>query len=97
MATLDEFAALTKRIIASDGFDDYQPTAIYPDRRHVVVLDGAPEGPELESIAVKWAERGAVGGEEFLVSFKFGPDRFKVVRRCAGVQEEGVFDAVDDT
>jgi hypothetical protein len=97
MATLDEFAALTKRIIASDGFDDYQPTAIYPDRRHVVVLDGAPEGPELESIAVKWAERGAVGGEEFLVSFKFGPDRFKVVRRSAGVQEEGVFDAVDDT
>lgn len=97
MTTLDEFAAMTKRIIASDGFDAYLPTAIYPGRRQVVVLEGAPEGPELESIAVKWAERGAVGGEEFLVSFKFGPDRFKVVRRRAGVHEERVFDAVDDT
>ena len=93
MATLDDFAAMTKRIIASDGFDNYLPTAFYPGRRQVVVLEGAPQGPELESIAVKWAERGAVGGEEFLVAFKFGPDRFKVVRRCAGVHEDVVDDA----
>ena len=34
-------------------------------------------------------------GEEFLVAFKVGPNQFKVIRRAAGVQEEGVFDAVD--
>jgi hypothetical protein len=96
MATLDEFAAMTKRIIASDGFDDYFPTAVYPGRRHVVVLEGAPEGPELESIAVDWAAKGAAEGEEFLVAFKVGPEQFKVVRRFAGVQEEKVYDVADD-
>jgi hypothetical protein len=43
MATLNEFAAMTKRIIASDGFDDYLPTAIYPGRRHVVLLEELPK------------------------------------------------------
>jgi hypothetical protein len=45
---VDEFAAMTKKAVAADGFDGYLPTAIYLDRALVLV----PEGPELESIAV---------------------------------------------
>jgi hypothetical protein len=90
-ATIEEFARITKRIIARDGFDGYLPTALYPGRKHVVVLEGVPPNSDLESIAVEWAAKGAVGDEEFLVAFKVGPNTFKVVRRHSRVQEERVF------
>jgi len=96
MATVDEFARITKRVIARDGFDDYLPTALYPDRQHVVVLEGVPEGSDLESIALAWARKRAMGGEEFLVAFKISPARFKVIRCYSGGQDEGTFDAVGD-
>jgi hypothetical protein len=96
MTTVDEFARITKRVIARDGFDEYLPTALYPDRNTVVVLEGPPEGTDLESIAVTWAADGAVGDEEFLVAFKIDAATFKVIRRYAGGQETGIFNAVDD-
>jgi hypothetical protein len=95
MATVDEFAIITRRVIAKDGFDDYLPTALYPTRKHVVVLEGVPTGVDLEPIAVEWAAKGAIGDEEFLVAFKVAPTKFKVIRRSAGRQEEEVFDVVE--
>jgi hypothetical protein len=44
---------------------------------------------------MKWAMKNAVGDEEFLVAFKVGPNKFKVIRRYKGVQEEKVFNALD--
>jgi hypothetical protein len=88
MPTVDEFARITRRVIARDGFDDYLPTALYPGRKHVVVLEGVPDGAE--------AAKGAIDDEEFLVAFKVDSTRFKVIRRYSGRQEEGVFDAEDD-
>ena len=97
MLTLVEFAEITKRIIARDGFSAYIPTAVYPDRNEVVVLESVPDGDDLEAVAVRWAEGKATDGEEFLVAFKKGPNRFKVVRRHAGVHEDAEFDvAVGD-
>jgi hypothetical protein len=96
MATLEQFAKITRNVIAEDGFDGYLPTALYPERKHIVVLEGAPDDADLETIATRWASKGAIGDEEYLVAFKVGPRQFKVVRRYAGGQEEGVFDVVDD-
>jgi hypothetical protein len=92
MPTIDEFARITKTIIARDGFDDYLPTALYPGRRHLVVLEGVPEGSDLEPIALEWAAKGAIGDEEFLVAFKIASTKFKVIRRYGGGHEEAVFD-----
>ena len=96
MPTVDDFAAITRRVIERDGFDDYLPTALYPTRKHVVVLEGVPAGADIEPIALAWAASGAIGDEELLVAFKVDSSKFKVVRRHLGRQEEGVFDAEDD-
>ena len=96
MATIDEFAKITKKIIVRDGFDHYLPTALYPARKQVVVLEGAPAGSNLEGIVVTWATRGAVGDEEFLVAFKIGPTTFKVIRRYSAGKEEAVFEVPDE-
>ncbi len=95
MATVDEFASITKKAIARDGFKGYLPTALYPRRKDLVVLEGVPEGTDLEPIIMKWAAKNAVGDEEFLVAFKVGPNKFKVIRRYKGAQEEGIFNALD--
>jgi len=96
MATVDEFARITRRVVARDGFDDYLPTALYPARRHVVVLEGVPEDADLEPIVLDWAAKGAVGDEEYLVAFKVDATKFKVIRHYSGGQEEGVFDVAED-
>lgn len=81
--TTDEFAEITQCVIAEDGFDEFQPTACYPARRHIQALAGfptdlAPEGPVLE-----WAGQSAGSNEEFLVAFKVDPTHFTVIR-CIG-------------
>ena len=96
MGTVDEFARITRRVIAKDGLDDYLPTALYPARNHVVELQGVPDGLDLEPIVTEWAARGAIEGEEYLVAFKLDSTRFKVIRRYPGGREEGVFDFVED-
>lgn len=92
MVTVDEFAEITKRVIARDGFDDYLPTAIYPRRSHIVVLDSVPGEADPESIATSWAAKGALDGEEYLVAFKVSSSAFKVIRRDSSGSQEGVFD-----
>ena len=86
--TLDEFAATTQRVIASDGFDEFQPTACYPDRREIKALAGFPPDLEPEVPVLAWAARSASEGEEFLVAFKTDPKHFRVVR-CVGAASEG--------
>jgi hypothetical protein len=92
MPTVAELAEITKRIIARDGFSTYLPTAIYPERNEIVVLEGAPDVDDLEEIAVEWAAGKATEGEEFLVAFKKLPTRFKVIRRHSGGQEDAEFE-----
>jgi hypothetical protein len=96
MPTVDEFARITRNVIAKDGFDDYQPTALYPNRDHIAALEGVPADADLEAIALEWAAHGAIDGEEFLVAFKIAPTKFKVIRRQAGNREEAVFDIRGD-
>jgi hypothetical protein len=95
--TLIEFAKITRNVVSRDGFDGYLPTVVYPERRVLKVLEGAPVGAELESIAVEWASAGANPDEEFLVAFKVDATAFKVVRRASSGWEAQVFAAsLDD-
>jgi hypothetical protein len=89
--TLDEFAMLTRRVIAEDGFDDYAPTAVYPGRSFLQVLSGVPATEDIEKAALDWAANDARNGEEFLVAFKIGKDRFKIIRRIGPYSEDEVF------
>ena len=89
--TLDEFASLTRRVIAEDGFEDYAPTAIYPGRSFLQVLSGASAVEDVEKAALDWAAKDARNGEEFLVAFKIGNDRFKVIRCIGPYSENEIF------
>jgi hypothetical protein len=98
VATMDmgAFAGMTRRVIASDGFDSYLPTACYPERRVLRVLEDAPDSEGLEAIVLEWALSRLEGDEEVLVAFKVAPAHFKVVRRAAGLTEECVYSIAED-
>jgi hypothetical protein len=89
--SIDSFAAITRRVIARDGFDAYLPTVLYPARREVLVLDGAPEGPHLENIALRWAASGAEDSEDFLLAIKVDEQQFKVFHRSSHGIESRLF------
>jgi hypothetical protein len=89
--TLDDFAIMTRRVIANDGFDEYLPTVCYPVRRHVKTLLGLPQNIEPDEPVLKWAAEGAQGCEEFLVAFKVDHHHFKVIRRVGSYLEDEIY------
>jgi len=91
--TLEEFAEITRHVIAADGFDEYLPTVCYPSSRNVKTLVGLPNDIEPEPEVLEWAEKSAKGNEEFLVAFKVDAEHFKVIRRVGPFSEEQVFPA----
>lgn len=76
---IEQFAAITRRVIHEDGFEGFQPTVCFPNRRDIRVLSGVPEDEAHESIALRWAVQLAAPGEEFLVAFKCSATEFKVI------------------
>jgi hypothetical protein len=82
--TLDQFAEITKGVIANQGFDEFQPTACFPEQRHVKSLEGMPADVEPEEPVFEWASNSAGDDEEFLVAFKTGKRQFRVLRRSKG-------------
>jgi hypothetical protein len=90
---IGSFAAMNQRVIATEGFDQYLPTACYPERRVLRMLEDAPNTFDLEAIALEWAMAAAEGEEEVLVAFKIDPEHFKVMRRAEGHTEVGVYPA----
>jgi len=90
--TLDEFATITQRVIARDGFDEFRPTACYPARRRLAVLAGVPPHVDIESASTTWALKNASSNEEILVAFRVSSARFKIVRIAEGFTEEGQYD-----
>jgi hypothetical protein len=77
---IEEFAAITQDVITENGFDDFQPTACFPERRELRTLAGFPDDEEPEQPVLEWAGELAEG-EEFLIAFKVDESHFKVVRR----------------
>jgi hypothetical protein len=91
--TIDDFIAMTRRIIAKDGFDDYMPTLVLPDRQHVAVLEGVPPDVDVEVAAKEWAGRKTEPDEDYFLAFKLDPAHFKVIARSNGKEYVRVADA----
>jgi hypothetical protein len=89
--TLEEFATISRRVIARDGFERFAPTACYPARRHIAVLAGLSHTANLQNTAITWAIEKSFPDEEFLVAFKVSEFEFKIVRRHQGHLDEAVF------
>jgi hypothetical protein len=92
---LTQFVSMTQLMVQRDGFDDFLPVAVFPERQEVRVLEGAPTDADPEGTALGWAEGLAKPGEEYLVAFKVGLRHFKAVRRGEGAKESGVFEITD--
>jgi hypothetical protein len=84
---LDQFAEVTRRVIAKDGFEEFQPTACYPQRAVVRCLTGLPADIDPEEPVLEWAGKAAIDGEPFLVAFKIDDSRFRVIR-CVGAKTQ---------
>lgn len=88
--TLDEFAAVTQRVIDGQGFGEFQPTAIYPERDHI--RGGANFASSVpEAHVLLWAAEDTRDDEEFLVAFKIDDSHFKVVRRIGSYSEDDTY------
>jgi hypothetical protein len=90
--TLEEFAQMTRRVIEGDGIDEYMPTACYPARRQLAVLEGIPDEADVERAALDWASGKAWPGEEYLVAFRLDGNHFKVVRREGDQSDQAVYE-----
>ncbi len=88
--TTDDFIAMTRRVIAKDGFDGYLPTLVLPARRHIAALEGVPPGVDVEAAAKKWANAKAGADEDYFLAFKIDPVHFKVIARRDGIEEERI-------
>ncbi|KQP20497.1 hypothetical protein [Pseudorhodoferax sp. Leaf267] len=91
---IEQFIAMTHRVIEEEGFEDYLPTLLRPQRKDVRVLDGIPEGDDIESQAKDWAECSVDEDEDedFILAFKADASHFKVVARVNGINSETVCD-----
>lgn len=78
---IEEFAAVTQDVIAKNGFNGFQPTACFPERRELRTLADFPDDEDPEQPVLEWAGKLAVGAKEFLVAFKIDASHFKVIRK----------------
>ncbi len=90
--TIEQFAAMTRRVIAANGFDDFLPTACYPERHEIAALEGLPGDVEVGPAVLKWAAKKARRGEPYLVAFRSAPSEFTVVQVRGAERESAVFE-----
>lgn len=92
---IEQFIAMTRRIIAHDGFEDYLPTLLLPSRKDVRVLEDVPSDEDIESVVESWVARIAAPEEDFLAAFKTNDTHFKVLARLNG-KNSSVMCAAED-
>jgi hypothetical protein len=90
--TLEDFAEMTRRVMESDGFADYLPTACFPSRRVVTALQGYPEHMVPPHIVHEWASERAEG-EPYMVAFKVDANHFQVDSVDGANKTSTVFEA----
>ncbi len=90
---LEQFATITRKVIQDQGFDGFQPTVCFPERKDIRALAGVPADEAHETIALDWAANLAEPGEEFLVAFKHSATEFKVVQSLNGARQHQVYAA----
>lgn len=89
---IKQFIAMTHRVIEEEGFEDYLPTLLLPQRQDVRVLDGIQEGDDIESQVMGWVERSVNEDEDFILAFKADASHFKVIARMDGISSESLCD-----
>ncbi len=92
---IEQFAETTNRVIARDGFDGHLPTACFPARKHISVLEAVPSGGGIEQISINWAKGKAQDGEEFLVAFRVSDTEYKIVRQHKGEITHATFSVIN--
>jgi hypothetical protein len=90
---IDQFIAITRRLILRDGFDGYLPTLLIPGSKHVRVLEGVPGEQNIDAAVASWVNRTTNPGEDFIVAYKIDSSHFKVVSRVEGQTRERICDA----
>lgn len=90
---IEQFATITRNVIQDQGFDEFQPTVCFPERKDIRALAGVPADEAHEPIALDWAANLAKPGEEFLVAFKHSATEFKVVQFLNGTRQHQVYAA----
>jgi hypothetical protein len=90
--TIDEFAAVTVRVIQRDGVDGYLPTACYPATRRMVVLEGYPEPIVPGQVVRDWAAAGVGGRDAHFVAYKLDQYRVQVELIVGSVSDSRVLD-----
>ena len=88
---IEQFATMTRNVIHDQGFDGFQPTVCFPERKDIRALAGVPADEAHEPIALDWAVNLAKPGEEFLVAFKHSATEFKVVQFLNGSRQHQVY------
>ena len=81
---LDAFIAMTQRVVARDGSEEYLPTLALPAARQVKVLDGIPADVDVETAARNWALKTAGESDDYFLAFKITETSFKAVARVNG-------------
>ena len=88
---IEQFATITRNVILDQGFDEFQPTACFPERQEIRALAGVAADEPHEPIALHWAANLANPGEEFLVAFKHSATEFKVVQFLDDTRQDQVY------
>lgn len=91
--TIADFAGMTQRIIANDGFDGYLPTLARPVIRKIAVLEGVPADVDVEEAAKEWADKSVEPGEEYFLAFKISSTHFRIVHSTGEHREQADFPA----
>ncbi len=88
---LNQFASITQRVIAEDGFGEFLPVACFPERQEVRALADLPSDIDIEATATEWAKEIAKPDEEFLIAFKCSAQEFKIIRIVSADKTSAVF------
>lgn len=87
---IDQFIAMTHRIIERNGFDKYQPTLLLPKRKDIRILEGVPDDVDIEVAVTDWASRAVDPEEDYFMAFKTDAHHFKVIARVKGERHEAL-------
>jgi hypothetical protein len=89
---IDGFAAITRRVMARDGFEKHLPVACFLDSGSIVVLQGYPDPIVPPPVVHAFAAQQRSGSETYLVAFRIGPTQFRVDRVEGTTHTSKVFD-----
>jgi hypothetical protein len=81
---IEQFVAMTMKIVAEDGIDNYLPTLLLPTSRTVLVMEDIPDLDDHELMVREWLAERIEPDEPHLVAYRCGARIIKVVGMIDG-------------